>query len=68
MGRLVWISLATSNGRKALIGSGPRYLVISRGSEHTTGGRKEQGHDEVGVSDCLRAIPQFAPSYFRVMR
>ncbi len=30
MSTLVWISLLTSKGRNALIGSGPRYLVIER--------------------------------------
>ena len=30
MSTFVWISLLTSNGRKPMIGSGPRYFVIDR--------------------------------------
>ena len=52
----MWISLLMSNGRKAAIGSGPRYLVIDEDPEHHLQPVEQEGHHEVGIGDGLRAI------------
>ena len=53
--RFVWISFVTSNGSHVLIGSGPRYFDRGQQPERHLQSIQQQGDDEVGIGDGLRA-------------
>ena len=54
--RFVWISLVTSNGSQALIGSGPRYFTAAQQTERHLQTVEQHRDDEVRIGDGLGAV------------